>query len=61
MATIFQATAIVIYRVARRLAIKPIQRLRENDAQTMPTRNDPELAMLMTIATVATGGIFRAL
>lgn len=61
VATIFLATSVVIYWVARRQACKTLQRLSDNDAESMPTKSYTNLATLMTIATIATGGVLWAL
>lgn len=57
VATLFLATAIAIYWAARRQACKTLEKLSDNDAETMPTRNFTLLATLMTVATLATGAI----
>ncbi len=61
VATVFLAAAIMIYWAARRQACKTLERLSDNDAETMPTKSFTRLAALMTVATVGVGGILWAL
>lgn len=61
VASMFLAIAIVIYWAARRQACKTLQRLNDNDAEAMPTKSFTVLAVLLTLATVATGAVLWAL
>lgn len=61
VASFFLLIAIVIYWTARRQAKKTLSRLQETDAEAMPTRNFTLLAVLLTAATLATGGVLWAL
>ena len=61
VATLFLITAIAIYWAARRQACKTLEKLSDNDAETMPTKSFTRLATMMTIATVGVGGILWAL
>lgn len=61
VATLFLAAAIVIYWAAQRQACATLMRLSDNDAEAMPTKSFTRLAILMTVATIAVGGILWAL
>ncbi|UWP91688.1 DUF202 domain-containing protein [Aliiroseovarius crassostreae] len=61
VASMFLCIAVVIYWAAQRQACKTLQRLSENDAETMPTKSFTRLALLMSMATVAVGGVLWAL
>ncbi|WP_204115605.1 YidH family protein [Shimia biformata] len=61
VATLFLITAIVIYWAARRQACATLRRLNDNDAEAMPGSAFTRLAVLMTVATVATGAVLWAL
>ena len=61
VATLFLITAIVIYWAARQQACKTLDRLSDNDAEAMPTKSFTRLAVLMTIATIATGAVLWSL
>jgi putative membrane protein len=55
VASLFLGIAIMIYWMARRQACKTLNRLSENDAEALPTRDFTKLSVAMTIATVGTG------
>lgn len=57
VATVFLAIAIVVFWAARRQACLTLERLTENDAVPMPTKNYTLLASLMSVATAATCAI----
>ena len=61
VASLFLGVAILVYWMARRQACKTLERLSENDAETMPTKSFTQLAIAMTIATLTAGGILWAL
>ncbi len=61
VATMFLVIAVVIYWAARRQACKTLQRLTDNDAEAMPTKNFTLLATLLSLATIATGAVLWAL
>ncbi|SFL50517.1 YidH family protein [Shimia aestuarii] len=61
VASLFLITAIALYWAARHQACKTLQKLSDNDAETMPTKAFTRLATLMTIATLGVGGILWAL
>lgn len=60
-ATLFLAIAILVYWLAQRQAVKTLSRLRERDAEAMPTRNFTLLAALLSLATVAVGAVLWSL
>ena len=61
VASLFLLTAIMIFWAARQQAIKTMKRLSENDAKAQPRRNFTALAIVMTIAALATGGVLWSL
>ena len=61
VASLFLAFAILIYWAARRQACLTMERLQERDAEAMPTKNFTLFAVLLTIATLATGAILWSL
>jgi len=61
VASLFLGFAILIYWSARRQACKTLQRLQEQDAETMPTKNYTLFATVLTIATLATGAVLWSL
>lgn len=61
VATIFLITAVIIYWSAQRQACKTLVRLRSNDAEAQTPRSFTILASILTVATIATGGILWSL
>lgn len=61
VASLFLLTAIVIFWAARRQAHKTLDRLSENDACSMPTKNFTLITSVMTVATLATGAVLWGL
>ena len=61
VATIFLASAIMIFWSARRQAQAAHERLRSHDSEAQPVRNFTVLASVMTVAAVATGAILWTL
>ncbi len=61
VASVFLATAIVIFWAAREQACKTLARLSSRDAEPMPTRNFTRLASIMTFAALATGVVLWSL
>ena len=57
VASMFLLVAILIFWAARRQARQTLQRLGDNDAAAMPTKNFTLITMVMSLATVAVGGI----
>ncbi len=57
VATLFLGMAVFIFWAARRNAETSMDRLRSRDAEAMPTKNFTLIAIMMTVATVATGVI----
>ena len=47
--------------MAQKQACKTLERLSENDAESMPAKNFTKLAWIMTIATLVTGGVLWSL
>jgi putative membrane protein len=60
-ASLFLVVAITIYWMAQKQACKTLERLSENDAESMPAKNFIKLAWIMTIATLVTGGVLWSL
>ena len=61
VASLFLLIAIFIYWIARRQACKTLQRLSENDAEALPSKSFTQLALAMTVATVAAGAVLWSL
>ncbi|MEL6839358.1 MAG: DUF202 domain-containing protein [Pseudomonadota bacterium] len=61
VATLFLAVAIMIFWSARMQACKTLARLHEQDVAATPTRSFTALAIVMTIAAIATGIILWSL
>lgn len=61
VASMFLLIAIVIYWAARRQANRTLDRLSDNDAEAMPTKNFTLIVALMSVATVAVGAILWGL
>jgi putative membrane protein len=60
-ASLFLVVAITICWMAQKQACKTLERLSENDAESMPAKNFTKLAWIMTIATLVTGGVLWSL
>ena len=61
VASLFLAIAILLFWAAQRQARRTLQRLTETDAEAMPGKDFRRLAMLMSLATLATGAILWSL
>lgn len=61
VASLFLLVAIVIYWMARNQACKTLERISENDAEALPSKSFTKLAAIMTLATIATGGVLWSL
>lgn len=61
VATLFLLIAIVLFWSAQRQARRTLKRLTENDAEALPSKDFRRLAILMSVATVATGGVLWGL
>lgn len=61
VASLFLIIAIMIYWAAQRQACKSIARLHQNDVEAQSSHSFTRLAIAMTIATVATGGVLWSL
>ena len=61
VASLFLAIAILVYWMAQRQARKTLDRLRERDAEAMPTKNFTLLASVLSMATVAVGAVLWSL
>lgn len=61
VASMFLAIAIMLYWAAQRQACKSIQRLTQNDVEAASPKSFTRLAIAMTVATVATGGVLWSL
>lgn len=61
VASMFLVIAIIIFWSARRQACLTYARLTETDAEALPERSFTLLASVMTVATVAVGGVLWAI
>ncbi len=61
VASMFLLNALLIYWAARRQACKTLERLSQNDAEAQPTKAFTILAIVMSIATIATGAVLWSL
>ena len=61
MASLFLGIAVGIYWTARRQACKTYDRLHANDAETQTPRTYTAIAVIVTIATIGTGGVLWSL
>ena len=61
VASLFLGIAILLYWTAQRQACKTLERLSENDAEAHPPEAFTRLAIAMTLATLATGGVLWSL
>jgi len=61
VASLFLLVAILIFWTAQRQAAKTLTRLSENDAEALPSRSFRLLAVMMTIAALATGAVLWSL
>lgn len=61
VASLFLGIAIMLYWAAQRQACKTLTRLSKNDAEVQSTKSFTRLAIAMTIATLATGGVLWSL
>lgn len=61
VASLFLAVAVLIFWSAQRQARKTLDRLSKSAAEPMATKNFRRLAALMSLATLATGGILWGL
>lgn len=61
VASIFLVVAIGVFWMARRQACKTLERITQHDAEALPSKSFTKLALAMTIATLATGGVLWSL
>jgi len=61
VASMFLGIAIMIYWAAQRQACKSIARLQQNDVEAQSSGSFTRLAVAMTLATLATGGVLWSL
>ena len=61
VASMFLGIAIAIYWIAKRQARKTQDRLTSYDAEPVPSKHFTRLAAIMTLATLAVGGVLWAL
>lgn len=61
VATAFLAAALAIFWTARRNAIQTFRRLDDHDAETVVPKSYTRLAVLLSVATVATGAVLWSL